>query len=177
MRYRLYRPSVWQLRAGLLQDDGGCSVCPQSSSFWLTVMLYVLPAGAVLAAVLLLISKLRLEVTFFTIAVNFFQLLSTFSQFDLIWPDPAHTLFSSVSFINFNIDLLSLESHFPGITYQIKWLACILLPAGVALCMMLFSYGSAVLFAGWRWMNRPTQPTASDMLSQRSPRSLVRRRT
>ena len=46
---------------GYYKLNGECSVCPKSSGFWLTVTLYVLPAGAVLAGVLLLVSKLRLE--------------------------------------------------------------------------------------------------------------------
>ena len=146
---------------GFYKLNGACSSCPSTGSFWLTVMVYVLPTSGILGLLLLLISKLRLEVTFFTIAVNFFQLLATFSQFQLDWPSPTHTFFSSVSFINFNVDLLSLECHFPGITYQEKWLACILFPAVIAVLMVIFSYASAALMAVFYWLTPPkaAEPT------------------
>ena len=158
---------------GFYKMNGLCSSCPVESSFWETVILYLLPAGAVLGLLLLLISKLRLEVTFFTIGINFFQLLSAFSQFDLNWPDPTHTLFSSVSFINFNVDLLALECHFPGITYEAKWLVCILFPAAVALLMLLFSYSSAVLVALLYWARTRLQSRGAEqqpLSLQLSPR-------
>ena len=157
--------------SGWYKLNGACSSCPTTGSFWLTVMLYVLPSGVVITALLLLISKLRLEVTFFTIAINFFQLLSTFSAFQLNWPSPTHTLFSSVSFINFNVDLLSLECHFPGITYQEKWLACILFPLVIAVLMSITSYGSAALVAALHWAKLPKSNGGAVLLSSPRPSS------
>lgn len=99
---------------GYYSKDGLCPVCAETP--WYVYLIIVMGISGSLGA-LAYVTKRDIDVTSFRILINFLQLVSYFSDFDLDWSPEILNLFSSLSFLQLNLDLFSLECSITGITY------------------------------------------------------------
>lgn len=123
--------------------SGECVRCPESPGM-LIVGLFLIAAACI--GVGYLFNRLKVNVAFVTIAMDFFQVLSVFLSARVPWPPALKELLSIFAAFNFNIDITVPECLVPALAYQTKWGAIMLLPV-VCAALLLLIFLARVAFA------------------------------
>ncbi|KNC56215.1 uncharacterized protein AMSG_11491, partial [Thecamonas trahens ATCC 50062] len=83
-----------------------------------------------------------------SIAISFFQMTAVFASFGIPWPKAVVDMFSVVSLVNINVELLSPECSME-VSFYDKWQAMMLLPV-VVLIFYLFALGVVLAWVSYR---------------------------
>jgi hypothetical protein len=113
--------SCAQCSSGFHPVSGKCSQCTKTSSSVVILLAMALAAGVGAVAFVLLMTKLNVDLSFFTLAINFFQTVGTFKLFKLHWPTSSESSFGAIAnFIQLSPDLLSMECWIPDTVVGIQ---------------------------------------------------------
>ena len=119
---------------GFRRQDNECLKCPESA--WLVVAMFcVVILLACLAAYVL--NKKKFNLSFVSIGVDYFQVLSLFRNAKTKWPPQLLVFFRLLSIFMIDVDLAAPECIVPSLEYSTKWWGTMLLPIVVAVVLVL----------------------------------------
>eukprot|EP00947_MAST-08B_sp_MAST-8B-sp1_P002249 g2249.t1 len=103
---------------GYFQLSYECHECPKQ--VWIWMLLYGL-ALVVLGGVAFILLQKGPSIGVVGVGLDYFQVLSMFSGFNLHWPKSIKTTLDTLSVSNLNIELVSPECAVPDLSYTNKW--------------------------------------------------------
>jgi len=113
-----------------------CIKCPDSP--WALVigftLLILIGGGLAYTA-----NKMRVNLTFVSIGVDYFQILAIFALSKVSWPPIILELFHILSAFNLNIEIVAPECLVPNLAYKNKWLFIMALPLAIAAMFTIFT--------------------------------------
>jgi hypothetical protein len=103
-----------------------CQLC--TSGAWWRAILFILFLGIVTLAFFGFASIKVSHLSSISIAFSFWQVISIFNNFDIIWPANIQNTFTLASIFNFNLDFLSPQCIITTMNWQTKWALETVLP-------------------------------------------------
>jgi len=114
--------------------NGECKKCPNNA--WLLIVGFLL-ACVVLCMAGYVVNRKRINISFVSIGVDYFQVLALFYASKVKWPPALEHMFQYLSAFNFNIDLTAPECTVPNVTYAMRWSLTEALPLGALVIFVL----------------------------------------
>ena len=119
---------------GFRRQDNECVRCPDEP--WLVVALFcVVILIACMAAYIL--NKKKFNLSFVSIGVDYFQVLSLFRNAKTKWPPQLLYFFRLLSIFMIDVDIAAPECMIPSLEYNTKWWGTMLIPLIVAVFLVL----------------------------------------
>ena len=112
---------------------GVCVECPDAP--------LLLVAGFILAALAMcvvgyVLNRKSVNLAFFSIGVDYFQVLAMFANSRIKWPTMIVEMFHALSIFNLNLEITAPECSVPDIGYKVKWFFIQGLPIAAALVFL-----------------------------------------
>eukprot|EP01029_Cantina_marsupialis_P010034 TRINITY_DN22_c0_g2_i3.p1 TRINITY_DN22_c0_g2~~TRINITY_DN22_c0_g2_i3.p1 ORF type:complete len:4249 (+),score=1569.44 TRINITY_DN22_c0_g2_i3:541-12747(+) len=108
------------------RKNSECVRCP--SNHLMIILLFVLAAVAV-CVIGYLLNKKNVHFAFFSIGVDYFQILAMFARAKVEWPSTIDDIFQWFSSFNFNLEIAAPECSIPDVGFEEKFMMTQALPA------------------------------------------------
>jgi cysteine-rich repeat protein len=129
------------LRGKYYRVNGECIECPQNPELILAAFL----VGVVFVCIgAYEMNRRQLNLAFLAVGIDYFQVLSLFSNVKVKWPAFLKEIFRILSVFNLNLDLTAPECWAEGITFSARWYATIAMPLGATFMIALVWVSSAL---------------------------------
>jgi len=150
------------LRGRYYRVDGECIECPQNPELILAAFV----VGVILVCIgAYEMNRRQLNLGWIAIGLDYFQVLSLFTNVKVSWPPALKELFRILSVFNLNLDLTAPECWAEGITFTMRWYATIGMPV-VAAALIGLVWISKVLWTRLvKCQKLETMGDASDSLA------------
>ena len=136
---------------GYFRQDNECVQCPDSpwllfATFAILVVLIVIGAYV--------LNKKKMNMSFISIGVDYFQVLSLFRNAKTKWPPQLLTFFRLFSIFMMDIDIAAPECIVPSLEYSTKWWGTMAIPFVILIVLFLMYIGQWCLI----WVKRKLKP-------------------
>ena len=119
---------------GFFRQDNECVKCPESPWFLFVTF------GIVLVLVIVgayYLNKKKMNMSFISIGVDYFQVLSLFRNVKTKWPPAILAFFRFLSIFMIDVDIAAPECLIPSLEYSTKWWGTMLIPFIIFVMLLL----------------------------------------